>query len=914
MQQTPEESPKNLDQVIAKDCLDKIRSAPRASLSSCGRLTCTSLGGPEDPMTERQGSQGPPPRGVDSEPYLLPSVSNQRIEGHLNARRRATPQRNATLGDIGMAAEVDGPDSFEEAILVQPFDRAAISGIDPATLRMFRWDPDEDRLRPLWSSGGNVQLGRMWGRLRQPGVYVPIGLPRDRLLFEALRAVAVERRVRGSRDTAEDRSIVEARLRPLLELPDEAFDELRAFLTRIEIQDSVGSISFDEVEFGTGGHPIGFRLPGGLGRDEFRGRLRDLEVRPGGLPEEELFFPPYVPRNGEPPWNRSGAHGAWRGADFTALHGAHGFWKHIDIDLLQDLLPWLFDPDWWMYGHDARHTGKATGASDIDSITVSGLYKHAEVAVDGPVVSQPAVVDGKVYIGSGKQGGTGGTLYRIDLATGAIERSLPTSGTAFYSWVSGIGGTPAVTGGRVYFTGVHGTVYCVDALTFATIWSVSLKTADLAHNQPLNNPNSDSWSGPLVVGDRVYVGCGEGESAPTYGFVFCLDADSGNVDWCFCTCKFAGAVDNQPNQLPMAVAAPWASSHGFAVLPNPPETGCSVWSSCAYDHVNGAIYVGTGNSQYPHTAQPDEAYGSGLLSLDAVTGAFRGFFQPSVDDSYWPGDVDIDVPGGPTVYTVDGRRVVAFGSKAGSAFVLDAANINTVVARRQLLPRVGGSGLPGDRGTGIGAVVPTGGSGENSYGVFGTPAVHRGRRLLFVGLGGYNGMALETGGGDPTRTPFLRALHWDDLRDAWPSAVGPDNVSRYTNTRPPMYTSREVGLSSPAVVADVVFVGTSPPPFSSDRANLYALAVQDGHCLWSAGGLAAGSFCLGPAVYRNYVVVAAGDRVYIYRLGPRWRFPLPWDVVKPWPWQQWPPPEPRPAPVPVPPLPDPPPQRPPELA
>jgi hypothetical protein len=108
------------------------------------------------------------------------------------------------------------------------------------------------------------------------------------------------------------------------------------------------------------------------------------------------------------------------------------------------------------------------------------------------------------------------------------------------------------------------------------------------------------------------------------------------------------------------------------------------------------------------------------------------------------------------------------------------------------------------------------------------------------------------------------------------------------------------------IVADVVFVATSPPPFSSDRANLYALSVQDGHCLWSAGGLAVASFSLGPAVYRNYVVVGAGNRVYIYRLGPNWLFPLLREQADFGPWEPWPP---GPPPGPVLPVPDPPPLR-----
>ena len=42
------------------------------------------------------------------------------------------------------------------------------------------------------------------------------------------------------------------------------------------------------------------------------------------------------------------------------------------------------------------------------------------------------------------------------------------------------------------------------------------------------------------------------------------------------------------------------------------------------------------------------------------------FFQPSAHDTYWPGDSDIDLPGSPTVYTLGGQQVVAFGSKNGS--------------------------------------------------------------------------------------------------------------------------------------------------------------------------------------------------------------------------------------------------------
>jgi outer membrane protein assembly factor BamB len=156
---------------------------------------------------------------------------------------------------------------------------------------------------------------------------------------------------------------------------------------------------------------------------------------------------------------------------------------------------------------------------------------------------------------------------------------------------------------------------------------------------------------------------------------------------------------------------------------------------------------------------------------------------------------------------------------------------------------------------------------------------------LFVGLGGYDGMNLDAGAGiDQTRTPFLRALDWNTLADAWPTAVGADNVSRYTATKPPMYTTREVGLSSPAVVNDVVFVST-------DKTGLYALCAVTGTCLWSAPALPTGAFALGPAIYGNYVVMGAGSTVYIYRL-PTYTI-WPWPIVYD-PFWKFRPPEPDP--------------------
>src|SRR5205085_8139559 len=138
--------------------------------------------------------------------------------------------------------------------------------------------------------------------------------------------------------------------------------------------------------------------------EKFRERLNALETPAGGLPEEALFFPSQVLKNGQPPWLLSPANQAWRGIDLRQIETL-SILRRIDIQFLP---PWMFPPDWWMYQHDERHSGHASGASDIDSGTVWRMVRLRTVPVDGPVVTKPSIVDGKIYIGSGKQGGTGG--------------------------------------------------------------------------------------------------------------------------------------------------------------------------------------------------------------------------------------------------------------------------------------------------------------------------------------------------------------------------------------------------------------------------------------------------------------------------------------------------------------------------
>jgi outer membrane protein assembly factor BamB len=564
--------------------------------------------------------------------------------------------------------------------------------------------------------------------------------------------------------------------------------------------------------------------------------------------------------------------------------------------------------DWWMYHGDPAHSGcVAAGSSDISSTTVGGLAKLHDVELAGAVLGVPAVVGGYVYVGTANShlshGSNGGAFYKVALATGSIEATflwdIPTDERDSHGF-TGMGCSPAVANGLVYFCAFNGKLYCLSASDLSLQWVTDLRYADPLHNQPVTNnlgsdedPVAAGWSSPVVANGKVYVGMGEGENPELFGFIYCLDGTTGDVDWIFCTCQFQAGVDNQPNQLPVQVLRN-PPPPGFTVFQGEPVSrGCSIWSSIAYDQTLNRVYATIGNPMpeplfgndgQPLPALPRAGYCYGILSLDAATGAFQGFWQAPAASSYRATDIDIDFAGSPMLFNrPDGTRAVAAGCKNGGFFVLNAATLqpfdntgqNPPQSWRQLLPY----DTSGNQICTVDAhVPPTNGQlnpqvtnaqsnavqQENFYGTYSTPAVHPTLNLLFIGLGGSNDN-LVAAGIDSQSTPFMRGMHSDTLVDAWPlspisfpTVEGTVTVNAYTGSTPPMYTNpAECALSLPVVVNDLVLCATT-------HVSLYAFNAADGTPVWSEQigmqtlGLNGGyGFCFGPAVYGDYVVAGA---------------------------------------------------------
>jgi hypothetical protein len=498
---------------------------------------------------------------IQPKPRLIQITPDWDSKHKLNLKSARHPLPHGTLGTIGRPVEVDGPDEFPQTLLRMPYSPHFARGVDPTTARLFRWDEEARTLRPVWNSGINSQLAFAWGKIRRPGIYVMVALPSDKLLRDALATMAYQRRCNDLDSESERAAVTRAALAPLVEPPLEAVEQLRQMVLKIETNTSI-DLPQKDIKRGRGGFVEGVALPDDLSPTELRDRLRELDTPPGGLPEESLFYPPEIPGADLP---------AMGGLESTFLNGdvlrkieALELWKWVDLHWWW---PWLFSHDWWMYQANERHSGHAMGWSDIRSTNVNCMHLLPPTPVAGPVYTKPAIVDGKIYVGSIETGATGGTLYKIDLYTGHVDGRYETPILPATYGIRGVGGSPAVVDGFAYFTSIHGRVYCVDTSSMTTgtpqtpaVWITDLKHANWVQNQPLNNNAADSWSGPLVVNGNVYVGCGEGETSTAGGFVYCLDSATGQVKWLFCTNQFQNGVDNQPNVVPASLVSCCRSS------------------------------------------------------------------------------------------------------------------------------------------------------------------------------------------------------------------------------------------------------------------------------------------------------------------------------------------------------------------
>jgi len=225
---------------------------------------------------------------------------------------------------------------------------------------------------------------------------------------------------------------------------------------------------------------------------------------------------------------------------------------------------------WPLFRHDLQRSGysNSTGPN-----TNSKLWNYT---TGSAIYSSPAVVDGKVYIGS-----QDGNLYCLEALTGELVWNYTTGGY--------VDSSPAIINGRVYVGSAQDhRIYCLNASTGMLLW-----------NYTTGNP---VFSSPAVADDRLYVG--------TYDIdgVVCLNASTGTKIWNYTT---GGQIWSSPALADGKVYIGSIQDHGVYCLDalNGSKvwnftTGGPVWSSPAV--VSGRVFVGSNDNR--------------TYCLDALTG------------------------------------------------------------------------------------------------------------------------------------------------------------------------------------------------------------------------------------------------------------------------------------------------------
>ncbi|WP_406112232.1 PQQ-binding-like beta-propeller repeat protein [Kitasatospora purpeofusca] len=321
---------------------------------------------------------------------------------------------------------------------------------------------------------------------------------------------------------------------------------------------------------------------------------------------------------------------------------------------------WQFDQAGSRFnGQESRITPATVGGLDL-----KWAFGHEKV--QGVYLgSQPAVVDGTLYVG-----GAEGTFHALDARTGAARWTFdvaPVAGAHSATNPDPVRSSPAVEGNTVYFGDNRGYLYALDRRTGALRWSLKLD----AH------PQAQITSSPLVYNGQVYVGVSSKESGATFdltypcctfrGSVVAVNAYTGQLSWRHWTTPQPQQVGTWPNG-----AARYEPS------------GVAVWSSPVVDRETGTIYVGTGQNYTGAAGDTDS-----VLALDARNGNVRWRSQEVFPDTFTvacgiPGadaycpskangtDHDWDFGASANVFSIGNRRVIGIGQKNGVYHVYDA--------------------------------------------------------------------------------------------------------------------------------------------------------------------------------------------------------------------------------------------------
>ncbi|HJR45742.1 MAG TPA: PQQ-binding-like beta-propeller repeat protein [Actinomycetota bacterium] len=326
--------------------------------------------------------------------------------------------------------------------------------------------------------------------------------------------------------------------------------------------------------------------------------------------------------------------------------------------------------EWRSYNHDLSNTRTQPDEKTIglaEAATLQPVWQFDTENGDD-VSGTPVIADGCLYFG-----GIGGLVFALNADTGELVWKSKVKG--------GVNSSVAVEDGKIYATTSRTSkpgVAALDQATGRVLWEVQID----------DQPGSDVYASPVYFDDMVFSGWSGGsaelgDEADRYafqgGFVV-LDADTGRL------LKKTYSI-RQPDENPEK--------------PKDDFAGGAIWATPAIDEKTGFAYVGAGN---PFRPQAEHKHTNAILKIDLNRGSstfgeivdsYKGtpdeyvpgwdqlpcFDIPGNPAPYYPqgigecGDLDMDFGSSPNLFKVDGKTMLGEGQKSGIYHVVDAGTM-----------------------------------------------------------------------------------------------------------------------------------------------------------------------------------------------------------------------------------------------
>jgi polyvinyl alcohol dehydrogenase (cytochrome) len=404
-------------------------------------------------------------------------------------------------------------------------------------------------------------------------------------------------------------------------------------------------------------------------------------------------------------------------------------------------------------------------AEDVPRLKLKWAWAHP-----GPMATgQPTIIGNRLFVTT-----EGGNIFCLNAQTGCTYWTM-NAGAAVRAAIS-VGALPNAKF-AVYFGDEKSQVQAVDALTGKLLWKTKIEDHIL----------SRITGSPVLYRSRLYVPVSSFEETAgrdakyeccTFrGSVVALDATTGKVVW------KSFVIPDEPK--PFRKNSSGTQMHGPA--------GGAIWSAPTIDAKRNLLYVGTGNSYTDVATTQTDA----IVAMDLATGKIKwtnqltpkdnflvGCRQPGVGNCPNEAGPDYDFGSSPILRTLSNdKQILIAGQKSGIAYGLDPDT-----GRKIWEAKLGGGGALGGIEWGLAA------DNENVY-------------VPMADVGG------------PNRKPGLTALKIATGEQLWhvpaPKAQCSWGAARCNNAQ----------SAAATLMPGVLFSGTTD-------GHLRAYATKDGRILW----------------------------------------------------------------------------------